>query len=420
MQRSARRLLIACVLAGCGGAPTSGAPASAPAPSGSCGSTVAATPKPPPKTFDEALTRLLAADIASEDAFAPSFLGAVPIEKVRTILSSAKAAVGKFRAVEVRDGKSVAVFERGELDVSGKLDREGRFVGLLLSTPRVLDVTVPAIVAHAKALPGRVSVLVIADGREIVAIDPDRSLAIGSAFKLAILAVLKEKVAKRTIAWSDVVKFTEEDRSLPSGILHGWPSGTVFTIEALAGLMISQSDNTATDVLLRIATRGAVEAKAPSSVPFLSTREAFVLKAPKNEALLQRYRSGDIAAKRASLLEAAKLPLPAADVFSDEPLALDVEWHFPPKALCALLDATHELPAFRINPGVAVTKDWDEIAYKGGSEPGVLNLSSRVTKNGKTACVVTTWNDDARPVDPMKLVTIHRSALTLAGNALAN
>src|SRR5690606_39753601 len=45
------------------------------------------------------------------------------------------------------------------------------------------------------------------------------------------------------------------DVSLPTGILQEWPVGTPMTIQSLATLMISISDNTATDVLLRVAGR---------------------------------------------------------------------------------------------------------------------------------------------------------------------
>jgi hypothetical protein len=37
---------------------------------------------------------------------------------------------------------------------------------------------------------------------------------------------------------------------------------------------------------------------------------------------------------------------------------------------------------------------WDRITYKGGSEPGVLNFSTRVEKGGVVHCVVATWNHE--------------------------
>jgi hypothetical protein len=52
-----------------------------------------------------------------------------------------------------------------------------------------------------------------------------------------------------------------------------------------------------------------------------------------------------------------------------------------------------------------VRDDWKEVAYKGGSEGGVLNLTTRVvSKTGRRACVSLTWNhtellDEERLVD---------------------
>jgi hypothetical protein len=49
----------------------------------------------------------------------------------------------------------------------------------------------------------------------------------------------------------------------------------------------------------------------------------------------------------------------------------------------------------QINPGVAAKKDWQQIAYKGGSEPGVLNFTTALTaKNGRHYCVAATWNSE--------------------------
>jgi hypothetical protein len=47
-----------------------------------------------------------------------------------------------------------------------------------------------------------------------------------------------------------------------------------------------------------------------------------------------------------------------------------------------------------INPGVVDPKRWDAVAYKGGSEPGVLNMTTLVRKGDRTHCVSATWNHD--------------------------
>jgi hypothetical protein len=62
------------------------------------------------------------------------------------------------------------------------------------------------------------------------------------------------------------------------------------------------------------------------------------------------------------------------------------------RELCGLLDKVAHLPLFSVNPGLAAADRWDRVAFKGGSEPGVLNLSTRVEKDGGSHCVVATWN----------------------------
>jgi beta-lactamase class A len=196
---------------------------------------------------------------------------------------------------------------------------------------------------------------------------------------------------------------------MPSGFLQTWPDGSPLTIHSLASLMISQSDNTATDVLLDLVGRANVEKVAPSSTPFLSTREAFALKEHANASLLARFRAGDEAARRSVLTEIAKMKL--GNDHSTEPYALDVEWHIGARKLCDLLSRNKAIPALHINPGVATASQWDLVAYKGGSEPGVLNYSTWVEKAGHSHCVVTTWNDPASPVDGAQLTEKHRALL---------
>jgi beta-lactamase class A len=159
--------------------------------------------------------------------------------------------------------------------------------------------------------------------------------------------------------------------------------------------MISISDNTATDVLIHTLGRETIERHAPArNRPFLTTREAFVLKDPRNQDLLRRYREGNEAARRAVLRDAQNRPLPGIDVFKSGPLALDVQWFYTVRELCAVIARVADLPAVTLNPGLARGNEWARIAFKGGSEPGVLNLTTWLrAANGSTYCVGATWND---------------------------
>lgn len=177
--------------------------------------------------------------------------------------------------------------------------------------------------------------------------------------------------------------------SLPSGMLQGWPVGSPLTLHSLAALMISISDNTATDALLRVVGRDRVEAVL-GIAPVLTTRELFILKgAPE---LLARYTGGDLAARRAVLDEIADSPLPSADK-ALTPYDPEAEWNLSATRLCELITSLSGLDVTSINPGVASPLDWQRIAFKGGSETGVLNFTTEVTAaDGSRYCLAATWN----------------------------
>jgi hypothetical protein len=223
----------------------------------------------------------------------------------------------------------------------------------------------------------------------------DAPLAVGSAAKLAVLAAVEDAVAAGTVRWDQVVTLDAAAKSLPTGMLQDWPDATPLTVATLANLAASISDNTAIDTLLRLVGREAVEAIAPRNTPFLTTREFFALKANEAGALRGRWIAGDAAARTAMLGEIDALPLPAvADLAPG--VTSEIEWFLSARELCALLDRTAALPAVQINAGLAQKADWQSVAFKGGSEPGVLSLSTRVVgQDGTAHCVVAIWNDDS-------------------------
>ena len=222
------------------------------------------------------------------------------------------------------------------------------------------------------------------------------SLAVGSAFKLAVLAALQDQVAQGLRQWDEVVALDPAWKSLPTGILQTWPDGAPLTLHTLAALMISQSDNTATDALIHLVGREAVEAYSPRNKPFLTTREAFVLK--ENEALLAQYRQAGERGRRALLGRLASEPLPSTEIFATGPRALDVEWFMTATELCTLMARVQGLPLMSINPGVADPEAWARAAFKGGSEPGVINLTTGLVRaDGSRLCVVATWNTETPP-----------------------
>ncbi|MDC3955524.1 serine hydrolase [Polyangium jinanense] len=364
------------------------------------------------KTPEEALLRLLRAERTDKAWLAKSFADAVPASKLDAIVAQMRASLGALTGLEKTEGGFVAIFEKGRVPTKITIDASGRITSLWFSAPE-LTVAPPldATLAQIRRLPGKTSVLVLTDGKTAAEHAADAPLAVGSAFKLAVLAALREQIDGKKLAWDRVVTLRPEDKSLPTGILQSFPDGAPLTVHTLAALMIAQSDNTATDALIHLLGRAAVERHAPGNTPLLTTRELFVLKTQQNAALLERFRAADPAGRRAMRDELRKTPLPSLEAYAhDGPRALDVEWVFTARDLCTLLEKTKDLPVARLNPGLASPKEWDVIAYKGGSEPGILNLSTWAERGGRRHCIVATWNH-TEPLDEARFYELYRALL---------
>lgn len=245
--------------------------------------------------------------------------------------------------------------------------------------------------------------------RPIAETSSSTALPLGSMFKLYVLGAVADAVASGEIDWNDPVTLDESYYSLPSGITQNEQPGSERTVQILAQRMIEISDNTATDHLITLVGRDAVEAiqaemgtADPSlNVPFLTTRELFQLKLG-DAGVLAEYVDGDVEARRQILEDLTAGPLPElrSSTGWDEPIeVLAAEWFASPSDLCEawayLADRAAE-PAVEAladivdaNPGLPdETFVWDEIWFKGGSEPGVLGTSWYLTTGDGRSFVV--------------------------------
>lgn len=356
-----------------------------------------------------ALGRLFRDAPAREDWFAPAFLARVPAARVAELVAGLEHRHGPCRGIAGTGDRLAVRLSRAEVPAQVALDEQGRITGLLFQPAVPTAGTVDDHVRAIAALPGRTAVLVSTDGRARATHAADLPLAVGSAFKLAVLHATAAACDAGRLAWDQVVQLDPAWRSLPSGVLQDWPDHTPLTVATLANLMVSVSDNTATDALVQLVGRGAVETVSPRNAPFLTTREAFTLKGAGNRALRQEWADADPAGRRVLLPRIADLPLPCPGGLSPE-VTTEVEWFFTAEELGTLLDATHHLPPFRISPGMVGAGRWRSVAYKGGSETGVLNLSALVVaEGGKQHCVVATWNgtealDQERLLEPFQAI----------------
>ena len=83
------------------------------------------------------------------------------------------------------------------------------------------------------------------------------------------MEVLRRQITEGQRSWQDVIELESSYKSVPSGFLQTWPNGSLLTVASLAALAISPSDNTATDSLIYLVGREAIEALTPRNRPFL-------------------------------------------------------------------------------------------------------------------------------------------------------
>lgn len=360
----------------------------------------------------EMFDRLFTQGPAQAEWFSQEILSQVPLALFDNIVAEYTAVLGNYVGAEGTTPFFRLAFERGFVDAQMVLNAAGQIAGIWFGPPQPVVSGLDEALAGFADLPGRVSVIVASNAGVLASINPDEPLAVGSAFKLAIAAALKDQVALGLRSWDEVVPLEAQDISLPSGILQDWPVGTPLTVQSLATLMISVSDNTATDALLRLVGRKTVEQYAPRNKPFLSTREAFVLKLADDTTLLDAWRSGDEASRRALLADLARQPLPSVEAFGVMPTAIDVEWFFTVGELANLMAYVADLPFMSVNPGLANPADWQYVAFKGGSEPGVLNLTTLVVARDNTPYIISaTWNNSEQPLDETRFFSLYSGLL---------
>ncbi len=226
-------------------------------------------------------------------------------------------------------------------------------------------------------------------------LNADEPMAIGSEFKLWILIALAEQIEAGTISWSETVTLNEEVRANPDGDVAQRPNGTAIPVSDLAGLMISISDNTATDMLLDLVGREAVEdvmvrlgvSTAERNIPLVGAREMFLLKfdaanagyADLTSDERRSYLDDTLAGQSFSQISESDIPPPPWDIDR-------LEWYATPDDICKTFVRLAEIStragmspvaeALGTNPGTEIDRSkWDTVWYKGGSEPGVFAMS---------------------------------------------
>ncbi len=397
--------------------------------------TPAAKPDPALVARADALIAILDGTGDYDAYFAPRFREAVPEAKFATIAGQLKANLGKPARIESLTALSpwsadlIVAYARGTASVRFTIDPAPphQVGGLMITGTAMHDDSMAKIEAEFRALPGAsgFGIYALADDMRtpIAEYNAAAPAPLGSAFKLWVLAEAARQVAAGTRHWADVVNAGPP--SLPSGVLQSWPAESPVTLQTLATLMISISDNTATDTLMTTLGRDKVDARATAlggTAPVLTTREAFAIKA--DAALTAAWTKGSLDDRHALLIDHAQqiahAPIDAA-MFGETPLAVDgVEWFASPAAMAGALDSLRHADdttraILAISPGVAPAeaKRFRYIGYKGGSEPGVITMNYVVqAQDGRWYAVTGNWHRPDAGVTELRFAGLMTRLLT--------
>ena len=359
------------------------------------------------RTDEDVLASMWHSPDDSPALFSDGFLREVPPDQIRSILVDLNGRCGALVAVEAtaKAGEFRLITERCEVPTDITRNVDGTIEGLWFYNPVRRDASLDDLLEEIVAFEGAVSYALMENGALIAGHEADSPMGIGSAFKLIVLAALVDRIERGEANWADVVTLEAKHISLPSGSLQEMPTGSPFTLHTLAAAMIAESDNTATDVLIDVVGRDRLEAMSGLQ-PFLTTREAFQLE--DDEAAYERFRAGDKAERYAVLEELADALLPPANAVV-KPWKPEVEWPLSTKALCGWIAKVADVDLTRINTGPVRAEGWQQVSYKGGSQVGVLNLTTHARDaKGRNFCFSVTWNAD-KAIDDRPLGGLYAS-----------
>ncbi|HLJ82929.1 MAG TPA: serine hydrolase [Candidatus Eremiobacteraceae bacterium] len=128
-----------------------------------------------------------------------------------------------------------------------------------LGTP--LTVLEPELARLASLSPGIVAISVAdLSGGHAIAINGDVNLPAASTIKIPVMVEVFRQIAQGRFSLDTTVALTDSDRDSGYGSLCDAPWGSRYTVNQLVMLMITESDNTAANMLIRLVGRQNINA----------------------------------------------------------------------------------------------------------------------------------------------------------------
>jgi beta-lactamase class A len=394
-----------------------------------------------------AMTRLPLSGAQVRAHFDAAFLAQVSL----AVLNQALQAVASLRLLSIRISElstvvaDVSTGGAGPAQVFLAVDRQG-LINWLRISPAVAG-TSPAtwagVDAALQSAAPQVRLLVAdvtgSSCQPVHGLDPGTAAPLAAVFKLYVLDALGQAVAAGKVGWNQPLTITAQLKSLPPGELKDEPDGTRVSVLDTAAAMTSLSEDTATDMLINLLGRPAVEAALTRTgmadpaldQPFLTTREIFTLKLRQWPALARRYLAADQAGRRALLTSTVdRAPLPAVATAGAwiAPRAVNsLEYFASATDICRVYAS---LAALAARPGLAPISQmlslnddglqldpaqWKTTWFKGGSEPGVLSMAFMATTwIGHSYVVTVLAEDPSQPINQETAIPVILSAVNAA------
>lgn len=241
---------------------------------------------------------------------------------------------------------------------------------------------------------------------------------LGSIFKLFILDALISEVKKGKSSWDQELAINDSWKSLPSGEMQNEKAGAKFTLFDYAAKMISISDNTATDHLFYHLGRNTIERQMKIrglsnsfswTRPFLTTLELFKIRAQFSPLDYKQYAAGNRTTRLRKIQDAQIIN---QDDFMKEimqwhqPRGLyDAEWFSTPREICQLLETFSSAKdenvekILGLNTPFIEKDEFNQVLYKGGSEPGLVQMAYYIKSNETPICLYAGVINQSQAID---------------------
>ena len=364
---------------------------------------------------EQMLERLVTRDEYDDDWFSPEFRQQLSPVQLQGQVAGLIDGIGELEVIDGEDGEYTLLFEEALVPATISIDERDQIDAVFFQPANPRAETFDELSEQLQELRGDTAALILENDEVLLEHNPEEAFSVASAFKLSVLAAVGDLLDDGTLAGDDVVEITEDDRSLPSGLMQDWPEGTAVTVDTLLVQMMSISDNTATDVLMRVAGRDQIDRYAGEHRPVPTTREMFAILGDEEETLAEDWRNADSSAEREAVLEQAASESIDGDMgLPSHRDRRDIGWMYTARQLAELAEAVAGMEAAAVSRGAADAVDWDNVVYKDGYVPGAAaEVVHGQEDDGEKYTIVLLWNRDDEDVDVLGLYGFALSAVRM-------